>query len=465
MAEIIYILYIGYLLLTISLILFSRKTPILRFSWMVFVLFVPVVGLILYLIIGSETVLSYRKDRIQKKHGDALKALEAMASSKDSGGDSLLKNYCGSKATADNEVVVFTDGTSKYQSLFNDLRQASDSIHVQYFSINRGEVGQELISILANKAQAGIEVKLLYDSIGCFFNFVQPLLKKLKQAGGQVAAIKPHALDVNNRNHRKIVVIDGEIGYTGGMNIGDGYRDGIGNKSWRDTHLRVTGGAVHQLQRVFLTDWLVSAKDSCLRNELPHYFPENISKGNMNVQIVANGLRGKYDSNDIINFSYFHLISRARERVWIQTPYFAPTDIILETLRGLARAGIDVRIMTSSSFVFGGLFHSSITNYFLRYLVNSGVKVYKHKGILHAKTMVVDDNTACIGSVNLNSRSLIKDDEIYAYFDDRGFVSKCQTIFEKDINHCVELDYEKFRRQSITSRALESAASLFSSLC
>lgn len=462
MADIYYLLYIGYLLLTMSLIFFSRKKPILRFSWMLFVLFVPVVGLILYFFIGSETVMNYRKRRMRNKYGDTLRALEAMAARQGADGDAFLERYCGSVPTGDNDVLVFTEPATKYQSLFKDLRQATDSIHVQYFSIERGEVFQELLSILAAKAQAGVEVKFLYDSIGCLMGFMQPLLRKLKNAGVQVAGIRPHALDINNRNHRKIVVVDGKIGYTGGMNIGDVYRDGMGDKQWRDTHLRIAGSAVHHLQRVFLTDWLTSAKDIGLKDDLPRYFPENIGQGSLKVQLVANGLHSKYDGNDIMNFSYFHLISRARKRVWIQTPYFAPTDIILETIKGLARAGVDVRIMTSSSFAFGGLFHSNITNYFLRYLVDSGVKVYKYTGILHAKTLVVDDNTACIGSVNLNSRSLGRDDEIYAHFDSPDFVENYQSIFLQDLNHCEELDYGKFLRQSLTSRALESAASLFS---
>lgn len=462
MADIFYFLYIGYLLLTIALILFSRRKPILRFSWMLIVLFVPGVGLILYFIIGSESLLNYRRGRIQKKHGADLRALESMVVSDGSVGDNFLEKYCGSLATNDNEVVVFTDAASKYESLSSDLRQARDSIHLQYFSIQSGEIWQQLLGIMAEKAQAGMEVKFLYDSIGCLFNF-DLQMQKLKQAGVQVAAIRPHSLEINNRNHRKIVVIDGQIGYTGGMNIGDSYRDGVGGKTWRDTHLRITGSAVQHLQKIFLTDWLISAKEFGLKDELSHYFPESDGHGNFMVQVVANGLYSKYDGNDIINFSYFQLISRARKRVWIQTPYFAPTDIILETIIGLARAGVDVRIMTSSSFAFGGLFHGSITNYFLRYLMDSGVKVYKYKGILHAKTMIVDD-TACIGSVNLNSRSLSRDDEVYAYLNSRDFVLQYQSIYEQDLLHCDELDYEKFRRQSFASRVLESAVSLFSSL-
>lgn len=465
MADIYYFLYIGYLLLTVMLIMFSKKKSSLRFSWVLMVLLVPVVGLILYFIMGSSSVLNLRKARIRQKHGSTLKALEDQAGCSSPGGDSFLYNYCGSPLTTDNDVTLFIDATSKYQSLFSQLRQANDSIHLQYFSIAGGEVWQELKGILLERARSGVEVKFMYDSIGCLFSFGQLQIRQLRAEGVQVAAIRPNTLEINHRNHRKIVVIDGQIAYTGGMNIGDVYRDGVGDKPWRDTHLRIVGSAVHQFQRIFLIDWLISAREVGLRKELSHYFPAPPGRDGLAMQIVANDLHDKFADNDVINFSYFHLISRARKRVWIQTPYFAPTDIILESLIGLARAGIDVRIMTSSSFASGGLFHATITNYFLRYLADSGVKVYKYKGILHAKTMVVDDSTACIGSVNLNSRSLRKDDEVYAHFTCQDFVHQCQAIFKQDLRHCVELDYSEFQRQSLSSRALESAMSLFSSFC
>lgn len=466
-------LYTVYLLVIISLIFFSRKKPVQRFSWIMVLVLIPVIGLLLYLFLGSDTLAKYRKKRIETRHGETLSTLEEMVNlsgcnSSQSGvsAHAFLERYCGSCVTNDNAVTVFTDGAAKYDRLFNELRAAKDNIHVQYFSISNDAIGKELIDILAEKVRAGVEVKLLYDQIGCLFTAVWPLLRKLKQVGAKVISIRPHALDLNYRNHRKIVVIDGLIGYTGGMNIGKKYRDGNRGRPWRDTHLRITGSAVLYLQKVFLADWFTAARGSGmgLRNDLSHYFPAPEQKASCSAQIIANGLYNKYDGNDIINFSYFYLLSRAKSRIWIQTPYFAPSDIILQTLKGLASAGVDVRIMTSSSYAFGGLFHSSITNFYLRYLVDSGVKVYKYNGILHAKTMLLDDDAVCIGTVNLNSRSLSRDDEIYGYFSSPAFVAQYDSIFANDFANSLELDYEKFRHQPLPSRAFESVMSFFSSV-
>ncbi|MTI95816.1 MAG: cardiolipin synthase [Firmicutes bacterium] len=467
--------YIAYLFAIISLIFFSRKKPLQRFSWILILVLVPVIGLILYLLLGSDSFQEYRKRRIFKRHGTTLNSLESIVCSAENANDnelldlelpSFLHKFCGSNFTADNDVKLFTDGASKYEALFHDLHQASDNIHVQYFTIQNDEVGQQLLNILVERAEAGVEVKLLYDGIGSLFSFFSPLIKRLKNAGGKVSIIRPYSLDINYRNHRKIVVIDGVIGYTGGMNVGAEYKFGVREKPWRDTHLRITGSAVHYLQKIFLSDWTTSRKnaDLGLRNELLHYFPEPDKKGNLGAQIVANGLYNKYSNNDIMNFSYLYIISRAKRRVWIQTPYLAPSDPILQTLKALASTGVDVRIMTSASYAFGGLFHNSITNYFLRYLVDSGVRVFKYNGVMHAKTLLIDDDAVSIGTVNLNARSLGIDDELYVCFQSPEFVKEYRLLFEKDLLNCVELDYTKFREQCFTSRIFESVMSFFSSV-
>ena len=151
---------------------------------------------------------------------------------------------CGSILTDDNAVEVFTNGRPKFAMLFEDLRAARDHIHVQYFTIHNDAIGQELIAILKEKASQGVEVKLLYDSFGCGFTFVRPLFRELKEAGGKVQGIRPWARALNYRNHRKLVIIDGRVGYLGGMNVGVHYAEGVGGMEWRDTHVRLTGGVV-----------------------------------------------------------------------------------------------------------------------------------------------------------------------------------------------------------------------------
>ena len=471
MRSIHYLIYICYLFLIIFLIFFDRKKPMQRFGWILVLIFLPGVGLLLYWFIGSDNFIDYRKEKIRKRHGDVFQELEEIVDetgrsfvAPSSQGIEFHQKYCGSIYTQDNDVEIYTTGSPKYSQLLRDLEEAQDHIHVQYFTIHNDEIGRKLIDTLIEKVNQGVEVKLLYDSIGCLLTLVPPLLMKLKRSGGSVLSIRPYARAINYRNHRKVVIIDGKIGYLGGMNIGERYTYGVKGKKWRDTHVRITGSAVHDLQKVFLSDWTASTKqaDIGLRNELRHYFPLADSRGNLGAQVVASGVYSRNENEGIMNLSYFNLISQAKKRVWIQTPYFTPSETILHTLRTLATLGVDVRIMTSLSYAFGGLFHRNMNNYFLRRLVGSGVRVFRYKDIMHAKTMLIDDYALCIGTVNLNGRSLEIDDEIYMYFESKELAAEYEQIFNHDLEDCLELDYVKFRNQNLISRATESVMSFFS---
>ena len=473
MKQILSLLYIGYLFFVILLIFFSRKKPTQRFSWILVLIFLPVVGLIVYSLMGSEMYWDYKRSRIRQRHRATFLELDTIVGQLHNPSDAELSptqefhyKWCGSIFTDNNGVEVFTNGRPKFARLFEDLRAAEDHIHVQYFTIHNDPVGKELISILREKAQQGVEVKLLYDSFGCWFTFVRPLFRELKNAGGKIQGIRPRARALNYRNHRKLVIIDGQVGYLGGMNVGVHYAEGVGGKEWRDTHVRLTGGVVRDLQQIFISDWIASAKEGRLgfRDRLRHYFPEAKANGTLPAQIIANGLYNKYIGQDVINVSYFNLINGAKERLWIQTPYFAPSEPVLQSLKTLAQRGVDVRIMTSSYYTFGGLFHHNIKNYFFRQLIGSGVREFKYKGIMHAKTMLIDDEQLCIGTVNLNVRSLERDDELFIYFESPEQNAQYSEIFQKDLEDSWELDYARFRNETLLSRALESVVSLFSPL-
>lgn len=473
MRQILFLLYIGYLLFVIFAIFFSRKKPTQRFSWILVLVFLPVVGLVVYSVMGSETYWDYKRRKIRERHRAVFLELDSVTRRWHNRSGAALSptqefNYrwCGSFVTEDNAVEVFTNGRPKFERLFADLRGAEDHIHVQYFTIHNDAIGKELISILKEKARQGVEVKLLYDSFGCGFTFVRPLFRELKEAGGMVQGIRPWARTLNYRNHRKLVIVDGRIGYLGGMNVGEHYAEGVGGMEFRDTHVRLTGGVVRDLQQIFISDWVASASkgDLGFRHRLQHYFPEGEANGHLPAQIVASGLYNKYSGQDVINLSYFNLISGARSRLWIQTPYFAPSEPILQCLKTLALRGVDVRIMTSAYYTFGGLFHHNIKNYFFRQLVDAGVRVFRYEGILHAKTMLIDDEQLCIGTVNLNVRSLERDDEVFIYFESREQNELYSSIFTEDLKHSTELDYARFKKQTLLSRALESVVSLFSPL-
>lgn len=473
MRQIFSLLYIAYLLFVIFMIFFSRKKPTQRFSWILVLIFLPVVGLAVYNIMGSDIYWDYKRRKIRQRHRAVFLELDAITRRWHNRSGSELSQvqqfhykWCGSILTDDNSVEVFTGGKPKFERLFADLRQARDHIHVQYFTIHNDSVGQELINILKEKARQGVEVKLLYDSFGCGFTFVQPLFRDLKQAGGRVQGIRPWARALNYRNHRKLVIVDGRIGYLGGMNVGEHYAEGVQGMEWRDTHVRLTGGVVRDLQQIFISDWVASSRKGRLgfRNRLQHYFPEVEANGHLPAQIIANGLYNRYIGQDVINLSYFNLINGARKRLWIQTPYFAPSEPVLQSLKTLALRGVDVRIMTSSYYTFGGLFHHNIKNYFFRQLIDSGVRVFKYKGIMHAKTMLIDDDQLCIGTVNLNVRSLERDDELFIYFESPEQNGQYSAVFQADLEKSAELDYARFKKETLLSRALESVVSLFSPL-
>jgi len=473
MRQIFSLLYIAYLLFVIFMIFFSRKKPTQRFSWILVLIFLPVVGLAVYSIMGSDIYWDYKRRKIRQRHRAVFLELDAITRRWHNRSGSELSQvqqfhykWCGSILTDDNSVEVFTGGKPKFERLFADLRQARDHIHVQYFTIHNDSVGQELINILKEKARQGVEVKLLYDSFGCGFTFVQPLFRDLKQAGGRVQGIRPWARALNYRNHRKLVIVDGRIGYLGGMNVGEHYAEGVQGMEWRDTHVRLTGGVVRDLQQIFISDWVASSRKGRLgfRNRLQHYFPEVEANGHLPAQIIANGLYNRYIGQDVINLSYFNLINGARKRLWIQTPYFSPSEPVLQSLKTLALRGVDVRIMTSSYYTFGGLFHHNIKNYFFRQLIDSGVRVFKYKGIMHAKTMLIDDDQLCIGTVNLNVRSLERDDELFIYFESPEQNGQYSAVFQADLEKSIELDYARFKKETLLSRALESVVSLFSPL-
>lgn len=470
-----YILYIVYLLVILSLVFLDRKGPAQRLSWILLLVFLPGLGLLLYSVFGSDLYPRYRQWKLARRHGISLKRLDAMVrpeAVRDWPGDEpsshlrrFHQGYCQSPFSADNAAEIFTAGHSKYRRLFEDLRAARKHIHVLYFAIHNDAIGKELTSILAEKAREGLEVRVLYDTVGGLSNprsfFAGPLYRELRRAGGEVARIRPFPLDLNYRNHRKLAVIDGQIAYTGGMNIGDKYSD----TRWRDTQVRITGRAVHQLQRVFLADWVTANKrpDSRLSDNLPGYFPHPDCGGSLGIQVIANGLCSEEQRDDKVRLGYLNMISSATERVWIQTPYFVPSDVILQALKAAAARGVDVRIMVPSRYVSATLFHRHIANYYLRSLVGSGARIYQYQdSYLHAKTMLVDFNRLCIGSVNLNARSLETDDELYVYFESPEFATRYEAIYQDDLRRSAEMDYEGFERQNSVIRAMESILSFLS---
>jgi len=323
--------------------------------------------------------------------------------------------------------------------------------------------------LLTKKAKQGVEVRVLYDHVGSL-NTPSRMFNKLKKAGGKVTRFFPLSFgtycSVNYRNHRKIVVIDGQIGYVGGINIGDEYMEGAKGKykrlrPWRDTHLRIVGTSVMFLQERFLMDWYYATKDESINEDdkLKKFFHNDGGAGKVGIQIVSSG---PDLSGEQIKMGYIKMINSAKDKVYLQTPYFIPDDSFLEALKIAAMSGIDVRIMIplipDKKFVYRA------TTSYIHDLLECGIKVYLYKGFLHSKMVVVDGEIASIGTANLDIRSFLLDFEINAFIYDTKFTQKCVDIFEADVEKSEILTMEKYKARGVGTKIEEAISRLFSPL-
>lgn len=446
----------------IIVIFFERKNPQSSLSWIMVLVFLPYIGVIAYIVFGSGFRIRKRKQYRLKTITDELFSLfmskrldvgntieKAMHHPSAARAIMYLANDADGPCTTDNTVDVFTDGNEMYSRLLKDLRQAKDHIHLLFFIFREDRIGSEILSLLTEKAKAGIEVRLLYDSLGSFLS-VGKKFTELRAAGGEVLEFAPivplitSSFRINYRNHRKIVVIDGAIGYVGGMNIGDEYRGGNPKLSpWRDTHLRLTGSSVWFLQERFIMDWSY-ANETEARDEVSagRYFPAPTHKGNLGVQIASSGPDTKKSA---IKNGFLSILYSATDYVYIQSPYFAPSESLLDALHVAARAGVDVRLMVSRLHDHLSV-HLSTYGY-IRQIMDYGVRIFQYDGFIHSKTIVSDDLAVSVGSMNLTNRSFTQDFEINAFIFDKKFNKKNREIFLADQQKCIELTPDWFAKQ------------------
>ncbi|MDM8213010.1 cardiolipin synthase [Enterococcus hirae] len=435
-------------------------------AWLMALVFVPVIGFILYLFLGRgldrETKRAMKKD-----YSGDLKMIRRLAE-KDSirqsrrnerkftASEWALIRYFDhlekSPLTNDNQLSIFTDGTEKFEALFKDIRAAKQHVHVEYYSFFNDHIGNQFLHLLEEKAAQGLEVRLLYDPWGSP-GATKKWFSKLERLGGKVEPFITgrgliYKTRLNYHLHRKIVVVDGLISWTGGFNVGDQY---LGNSKkfgpWRDTHIRIVGPATFSLQGVFFRDWNASVKNPADEvHALPKYFtlPDKSARGNVLMQIVQDG---PDNSADIIKGSFLRMIMSAKSRVWIQTPYLIPDDAIIEALLNAVRIGVDCRIMIPSMPDHPFIYRA--TQYYANYLTKKGIKIYIYEpGFLHAKMMLVDRQFCTVGSTNQDIRSYSLNFECNAFIYDAPIVDQFASIFEKDQKVCRLLTEEMIKEQS-----------------
>lgn len=470
-------LFVVNLLLAFTIIFLERKNPSTALAWIMILFLLPIAGIVLYFLF-SQNIARKKIFRLTKSEEKALSAsLQRQLGEIERGTfefvnpeartwkDLIHLNglYGGAYYTQDNRISIMTGGKYKFRSLMRDIRAARTSINIMYFIIKNDAVGRKLIEILTQKAKEGVEVRLLIDAMGSR-QINDKVLKDFIAAGGKRAYFFPPKLKFinvrfNYRNHRKLAVIDGDIGYIGGFNIA---REYLSMKKkfgfWRDTHLRITGSCVQDINARFLLDWRFASKEHVVLSEA--YYSKVIEKGKSGVQIVSSGP----DSQRVaVKRAYMKMITSAREKIYLQTPYFVPDASILESLKMAAQSGVDVRIMIPC--MPDHIFVYWATYSYVGELIQSGGKAYIYdNGFLHAKTLVVDGEVASVGSANFDRRSFVLNFEANAIIYDAEEAGKLAEIFEADMEHCHELTRELYARRSLWIRCKESIARLLSDI-
>ena len=363
----------------------------------------------------------------------------------------------GGWLTYRNKMEYFTDGTKKFESLINDIRNAEKFIHMEYYILRGDDLGRKIVYELAQKAKEGVEVRLMYDFMGNF-NLPKNFFDDLKDAGGMVCAFTPSFfIRLNYRNHRKIVVIDGRIGFVGGMNLAERYMRGFSWGIWRDTHILIEGKAVHGLQTAFLLDWYFVDRTLITASR---YFPKIESCGSSLVQVVTSEPIGPWKE---IMQGLTMAINGAKKYFYMQTPYFLPTEQVLAAMQTAALAGVDVRLMLPER-ADNRITHLGSHSY-LADVMQAGVKVYFYKkGFLHSKLMVSDDMLSTVGSTNVDFRSFEHNFEVNAFMYDVETALEMKEIFLQDQRESTQIFLKNWVKRSWRRRAAESVVRLLAPL-
>lgn len=466
--------------LAFLVIFFERKDPIATWAWLMVLTFIPILGFIMYLLFGQN--LKHRKmfqwDERKKLGIEPILASQLLQISSNqlrttnevirTNQDLIYMNLFNNDAvlTENNAVDIFTDGKEKFDQLLKDIKSAKKSIHLQYYIFKNDGIGSKLIQALVEKAKEGVEVRLLYDELGSR-TLRKKVFKELKAAGGHVEVFFPskfHLINfrLNYRNHRKLGIIDGYIGYIGGFNVGDEYL-GLNKKFgyWRDTHLRIIGTAVYAIQTRFILDWN-QATDQHEINYSPSYFPGKTDEiiGNIGMQIVSSGPDSEWEQ---IKNGYIKMITAAKESVYIQTPYFIPDASLLDTLRIAALSGVDVRIMIPNKpdhmFVYWATFS------YIGEMLKAGAKVYIYEnGFIHAKTLMVDRKITSVGTANIDMRSFRLNFEVNAFIYSEQIANKLTDGFIADMKLSSPLSLDTYSKRPLRIRFKESFSRLLSPL-
>ena len=474
------IIYAVNFIFIFAVLFFERKSSAARLAWIMVLAFIPIVGFIFYLVF-NQNLSRMHINHLYDDEWEAFQTMLIKQMNKESDDDTsdminpaaisrkdiikLNQVYGESIYTEGNEAELITDGNELLISMLDDIRASEKSIFAEYFIIKNDLIGKKFIRELTFAAERGVDVKLLIDTQGSR-RIGKRALKDYLNAGGKIGYFFPPmlfrfgiriGLNLNYRNHRKIVVIDEKIGYTGGYNIANEYCDMVPRFGhWRDSHVRIRGDAVKELLGRFILDWRFTTKEI-----MP--IPTDIGTdyiGNKGIQIVSCGPEAPKQE---IKRAFMKMITTSKKSIYIQSPYFVPDQSMLESLKMAAQSGVDVNVMIPCKpdhiFVYWATYS------YVGELLRSGGKVYIYDGgFLHAKTITSDDEVSSIGSCNFDIRSFKLNFETNAFIFDSDFALKMKESFYEDLKYSHELTLDDYNHRSLIIKFKENISTLMTEI-
>ncbi len=461
--------YVVTLLLIRWVLLTRKRQPVASTAWILAIILLPIIGGVLFLFFGVNRVERRKKGKAEATRTTAdniadLHLPECEVTRQFTEAQTRLARLAaatsGTNPTPDNQIELLIDTNVAVRRMEEAIIAARESIHLEFYIWKPDKVGLRIRDLLIERAQAGVRVRFLYDSIGSM-HLRRSFLNPMREAGIEVAPFLPgqtlrERWSLNLRSHRKIIVVDGRIGFTGGMNIGDEY---LGRNRhlgyWRDTHMRMIGPAVQQLQQVFVEDWFYATGTDLTHSE---FFPQPPEQGHLTAQVVSGGPVGDTHPFHTLMFA---AICEARERITLATSFFVPTEALVMALETAAVRGVEVRLLVPRKSEHPWTVYAGRSNY--DSLLQCGAKIYEYRrGILHSKTLTIDGNWSLVGSPNFDARSLILNFEVGVVIYDESFAQELEAHFLADIEHATAIRMTEWSRRPLRRVLIENFCRLFS---
>jgi len=455
----------------------EKRDPVKTTTWVLILILLPIAGLIFYIFFGQyhrkekifnrkelrdlEQIENLSRLQIVNLHKENLKQNPKIADNLSI--ITLLLNNSKSLLTEYNEIEIFQEGKEAFDSIVDVLNSATSTIHIEFYIVSDDKIGNRIKDILIEKAKAGIEVRFVFDDVGSW-SLPKKYIRSLAEAGISIhpfLEVKFPMLTskVNYRNHRKLIVVDGKVGFVGGMNIADRYIEGNEELGpWRDTMIKLRGEAVHSLQVIFLVDWYFVTGQ--IISDRQKYFPEHVVTSYHPIQITSCGPDSDWAS---IMQAFFLAITKAKHHIYIASPYFVPNESILTALKTASLSGVDVRIMLPGKSDSTVVYWSSLS--YVSELLDAGIKVYLYQnGFNHSKILMIDGSFSSVGSANMDIRSFEDNFEVAALIYDEQITNFLEKSFLADLSKGKEVVSDEWALRSRKYNLKESVARLFSPL-